>query len=103
MTMAVPYRNEPVCHLVRDKLLHERFLPLWRRCLSPVQTDNAESIWEALSARYSEPHRYYHDSSHLAHCMEQLDTARGSIAAPDEVEMAIWFHDVVNQPGQGDR
>jgi predicted metal-dependent HD superfamily phosphohydrolase len=89
-------------HLVRDSLLEARFAKLWGRCLLPGCVDNATSVLQGLSDRYTEPHRHYHDSGHLAHCLEQLDLAAGSLSAPDEVEMAIWFHDVINEPGQKD-
>jgi len=55
-----------------------------------------------MEARYAEPHRYYHDKRHLAHCFEQLELARGQIGQPDAVELALWFHDVINDPGHAD-
>ena len=48
--------------------------------------------------RYGEEHRHYHDLGHLAHCLDQLDLARESVDHPDQVEMAIWYHDVINEP-----
>ena len=84
---------------LRDSLLEVRFSTLWRRCLLPGTTDQSGEIWKMLARRYSEAHRFYHDQGHLAHCLEQLDLAGGLIYRPDEVEMAIWFHDLVNDPG----
>jgi predicted metal-dependent HD superfamily phosphohydrolase len=100
--MSAHTSNSELRHLVRDSLLEARFAKLWARCLLPGFVDNATSVLKGLSARYTEPHRHYHDSGHLAHCLEQLDLAKGSLGAPDEVEMAIWFHDVINEPGQKD-
>jgi predicted metal-dependent HD superfamily phosphohydrolase len=59
-------------------------------------------IWSALEARYGEAHRHYHDKEHLAHCPDQLDLATRAMDHPDRVEMAIWFHDIVNDPGRED-
>ena len=87
---------------VRDALLRERFVRLWRRYARSDAHTDADDIWRRLEGRYAEPHRHYHDKQHLAHCLEQLDLAAGLIRRPDEVEMAIWFHDVVNQPGRLD-
>lgn len=86
--------------LVRDLLLKQRFTTLWRRCLSSGADDNADAAWKALERGYSEPHRHYHDEQHLAHCLEQLDLAADEVQKPDQVEMAIWFHDVIHDPGQ---
>jgi predicted metal-dependent HD superfamily phosphohydrolase len=88
--------------LLRDALLRERFLHLWQRCGRPGLPPEADAIWRRLERRYAEPHRHYHDKHHLAHCLEQLDMAAAQIHQPDAVEMAIWFHDVVNEPGRTD-
>jgi len=57
-----------------------------------------QAAWETLRSRYGEGHRHYHDLGHLAHCLEQLDLARDALDRPDAVEMAIWFHDIINEP-----
>jgi len=92
----------PTQHLIRDTLLKERFTALWQRCLLHGAADGAASAWSKLERHYSEPHRFYHDRQHLAHCLEQLDLADGLIVHPDRVEMAIWFHDIINDPGAAD-
>lgn len=83
---------------LRDGLLEARFSALWRRCLLPGTPDHSAQLWEMLAQRYSESHRFYHDQGHLAHCLEQLDLADGLVNRCDEVEMAIWFHDLINDP-----
>ena len=89
-------------NLVRDTLLHERFMTLWQRCTTGSGPGGADMAWSKIERHYSEPHRYYHDRQHLAHCLEQLDLADGLIDRPDAVEMAIWFHDIIQQPGASD-
>ena len=88
--------------LVRDSLLRERFIRLWRACLPRSTSADAEVAWSKVERHYSEPHRVYHDRQHLAHCLEQLDLANGLIVHPEQVEMAIWFHDIINEPGASD-
>ncbi len=94
----------PACQgtVVRDTPLRERFTSGWRRCLNPGAQSDANAVWNTLEARYTEPNRHYHDKRHLACCLEQLDLAAGLIGKPDQVEMAIWFHDVINEAGQPD-
>ena len=85
-----------------DPPLRDRFTRLWRRCLVAGVKSDPKAVWHALAAHYAEPHRRYHNQRHLAHCLEQLDLASGLVERPEEVEMAIWFHDVVNEPGRPD-
>ena len=89
-------------HLIRDKLLEQRFDVLWRRCLLPSVSGDPKVIWKRLARRYAEPHRHYHVLEHLAHCLDQIDLAADHIDNVDQVEMAIWFHDIINNPGAKD-
>jgi len=82
--------------------LRNRFKALWDRCLVPNVANRSEAVWVVIAAHYDEPHRFYHDKQHLAYCLEQLDSARDQIDQPDAVEMALWFHDVINDPGHSD-
>jgi predicted metal-dependent HD superfamily phosphohydrolase len=71
-------------------------------CFPESGPGDAAAAWSKVERHYSEPHRHYHDRQHLAHCLEQLDLAGGLILKPEQVEMAIWFHDIINQPGAAD-
>ena len=67
----------------------------WELCKRlGVQDDSLISeIFDALVECYSEKHRHYHDLSHIAHCLRELEPARPLCDKPDAVEMALWFHD----------
>jgi len=52
-------------------------------------------LYEDLIACYGELHRRYHTLQHLDECLEQLDSVRGLAERPDEIEVALWFHDAV--------
>lgn len=48
-----------------------------------------------LKARYSEPHRAYHNWTHVLDCLDEFKTAQVIAEDAAAVEMAIWYHDVV--------
>ncbi len=43
--------------------------------------------------KYSESHRAYHNLSHIEACLNLLDTL--DISDKDQIELAIWFHDII--------
>src|SRR5690606_14735565 len=54
----------------------------------------AEALRDELLDRWSEPHRHYHDSTHLLAVLDALvRVADGPVPLP--VELAAWFHDAV--------
>jgi len=53
------------------------------------------TVFERLIACYSEPHRKYHTVRHLDECFVKLEELRTEAHHPEEVELALWFHDVV--------
>lgn len=61
-----------------------------------------DALGAELLARWSEPHRRYHDTSHLAGALEALAQV-GGVARPER--LAIWFHDAVHtgRPGADER
>lgn len=55
---------------------------------------------EELVERWSEPHRSYHDLSHLLRVLESIETLTDSRGHP-ELMAAAWFHDAVHQGQAG--
>jgi predicted metal-dependent HD superfamily phosphohydrolase len=51
-----------------------------------------------LVQRYSEEARAYHTLEHVLNCQRELDDWRALAKDPDELEAALWFHDVVYDP-----
>lgn len=43
---------------------------------------------------YSQPYRYYHNASHVEKCLIEFDISNMLAGHPDEVELAIWLHDL---------
>lgn len=75
-----------------------RFSVLWARCLAG-EPAVAETAFARLIELYGEPHRHYHTFNHIQHCLYQFDQAAGLMTDPDAVEIALWFHDAIYQPG----
>lgn len=75
---------------------HESLLAAWNSLL-PGQ----DAMGEMLIARYSEPHRRYHNTAHLAQMLTWVD----DFATADNdlflVRLATWFHDAVYDLPEG--
>lgn len=78
--------------------LRQRFLALWQRSLGP-STCGVAKVVQRLERSYAEPHRRYHTFEHIRFCLTQHDLAAQRMPLPDAVELAVWFHDAVHQPG----
>jgi predicted metal-dependent HD superfamily phosphohydrolase len=59
-------------------------------------------LLERLVEAYREKHRAYHTLDHVLHCLKWLGAAQELARHPDEVEAALWFHDVVYDPRASD-
>jgi predicted metal-dependent HD superfamily phosphohydrolase len=76
----------------RSHLDEDRWNNLWERfCDAKAPT----GLFQKLAAAYNEPYRAYHTTEHILHCLGEFDRARDLIRWPDELEMALWFHDAV--------
>ncbi|HEY8294461.1 MAG TPA: DUF4031 domain-containing protein [Micrococcaceae bacterium] len=72
----------------RGTSLDTALLDRWERLL-PGQAH----LGSALLERWSEPHRRYHDRSHLLAVLEALSLLAPKV--PRDVGLAAWFHDAV--------
>ena len=52
-------------------------------------------IYDGLVSQYQESKRIYHNLDHVAHCLEEFDAVRDLCSAPNAVELAIWYHDII--------
>ena len=60
------------------------------------------ALLEQLLACYREPHRHYHTLQHLEECFEKFDELGDLASHPDDVALAIWFHDAIYDPRRDD-
>jgi predicted metal-dependent HD superfamily phosphohydrolase len=80
----------------------DRFQSLWQRCLNAGATDTSTAIHQRLVDAYNEPQRRYHTLPHIDHCLSLFDQCKSLTANPDALEIAVWFHDVIFEPGKRD-
>ena len=64
--------------------------------------EGADQLGEALIAAYDEPHRRYHNQSHLFWLLDEADRRAAHIQEGKLIGFAIWFHDAIYQPGRSD-
>ncbi|ONK13540.1 metal-dependent phosphohydrolase [Streptomyces sp. MP131-18] len=62
----------------------------------------APRVQEELLARWDEPHRHYHTTTHLRDVLERLTPLREYADDPAAVVLAAWFHDAVYDPRAAD-
>nr|WP_297382202.1 N-methyl-D-aspartate receptor NMDAR2C subunit [uncultured Roseateles sp.] len=74
----------------------------WRRAWSALVGPSAGTsgpdgiaLRDELLAGYAEPQRHYHTQQHLEECLALLEQVRDLAEHPEEVEMALWFHDAI--------
>ncbi len=72
---------------------------LW---LSLAAQSPVADLLNDLSTRYGEKHRHYHTLEHLDACLRHLADMRALAQRPDEVALALWFHDAVYDIGASD-
>lgn len=72
---------------------------------SPSQPERVAAQGDALIDRWREPHRHYHDLTHLAAVLGALDVLSAPDVPPAPVRLAAWFHDAVYDgvPGADER
>ena len=70
----------------------------WDRLLGGLAERSAVArTGRALLALWSEPHRRFHNLTHLRQVLTQVDELSGYAADPDAVRLAAWYHDCVYQ------
>ena len=74
----------------------------WSNLLAQLNLPQDIAIFERLSEAYREPQRYYHTAEHISNCLERLDHVAEFAKRPQDIELAIWFHDAIYQPMRSD-
>ena len=70
----------------------------WTALMRALGLADSASTYEQLAKGYCEPQRHYHTTRHIEDCLAKLDLLRVQATRPDEIELALWFHDAVYLP-----
>jgi predicted metal-dependent HD superfamily phosphohydrolase len=85
--------NNPLPRKVEAELTSRaRWQSMWKQ-LGAAGAD--EELFHWLVECYSEPHRKYHTLQHLNECLAHFERVNSLAEQPDEVELALWFHDAI--------
>lgn len=74
----------------------------WRRLMRSWDLGGNDETFDGLVSAYSDPSRHYHSVAHVEACLGWLDEVVAEVEHPREVELGIWFHDVVYRPFASD-
>ena len=72
--------------------MQNKFQDLWKRINGK---ENPKFIFETLNNLYSQPHRFYHNLTHIDHCLKGLSCVKSIAEDFDSLELAIWYHDAI--------
>jgi predicted metal-dependent HD superfamily phosphohydrolase len=61
-----------------------------------------QSLIEALKERYAEPHRAYHNQTHIDAMLRWAHEVQTSIIDVEVFEWAVWYHDAIYEPMRSD-
>ncbi len=71
-------------------------LDRWRSVVTAIGAAfDVRATFEDLQSAYSERHRAYHDVAHIDDCLARFDEVADECEHPLQVELALWFHDVI--------
>src|SRR5687767_2511875 len=80
-------------------MMKDRWQRVWQKLAAPRVPQDA--LGELLRA-YSSSDRHYHNFTHIQDCLSIFDQTSFLAAHPEEVELAIWFHDAVYDTRRSD-
>jgi predicted metal-dependent HD superfamily phosphohydrolase len=72
----------------------------WARLLGRyvVSPAAAYPVFDRLVARYSDPHRHYHNLEHIGEMLKVVGSLKDLARDIAAIELAVWFHDAVYDP-----
>lgn len=88
-----------------EKYLYNRFKRFWEETATrgKVLEETIQAAYDGLVRCFAEPQRAYHNLTHIADCLSELDEVQ-SLGDQDrqEIEWAVWYHDAIYFPERKD-
>jgi predicted metal-dependent HD superfamily phosphohydrolase len=78
-----------------------RFEALWKRKVVH-STASPATAYATLDRLLGAPGRHFHNLDHIRDCIVLVDEVAPLLGDADAVELALWFHDAVLEPGARD-
>lgn len=72
---------------------------IWQKLQAPMIPIQ---VLDVLINAYSLPDRFYHNLEHITDCLCLFESTKFLALHPEEVELAIWFHDAVYDTTRND-
>ena len=91
-------RRERAQERVHIETLHPCIAEAWRALGARPIPELAVAACDEILARYRERHRAYHTLTHVLECMGWLDAAITLAEEPEEIRLALLYHDAVYDP-----
>lgn len=70
----------------------------WKKLMASFGFAENRAAFDLIIEHHSQKHRAYHNSEHVADCLDKLDLFPEEIPFRKEIELALWFHDTVYNP-----
>lgn len=70
----------------------------WVELMHQLELMDNQATYAKLTQAYTEKHRHYHSDAHINACLQHFDAAKHLAECSAEVELALWFHDVIYKP-----
>ena len=67
----------------------------WKLLMKAMGFEPSLDYYDALKTAYTEKHRFYHTTQHIKAMLNHFDAVIEFVERPDEMELAIWFHDAI--------
>ena len=63
-----------------------------------VSEHTIKILWDEVAEKHKEPHRHYHNFSHLGHLLSLLNEVEKLTESPQALYLAVFYHDIIYDP-----
>ncbi len=70
----------------------------WQHLMDQFGLSKNQDTFESLVNAHRQSHRHYHTTDHITAALNHLEDVSDFADEPDEIAMALWFHDAVYKP-----